>query len=273
MSSVRTIIHPVTGQTFKFGRKPSPHRRHLHLKNYLVSPGSLPMPPQVSHYSYAAEAGVAMVLGNDRLGNCTAAAAAHIIDIWRGNARSDEPVVSEEETIRFYSASTGYRPDDDSTDQGGDLITVLSKWKTDGFFGDGKSKLVGYAAVDMTNITEVKAAIWLFENLYVGIGMADAWVEPMPARNGFIWDVAGAPNMSNGHCMAFCGYNEQGVFTLTWGMVGIITPEALAKYFVPSAGGEAYVLLSEEAVNRASRRTPSGANYEDLLRDIEMFPQ
>jgi hypothetical protein len=267
----KTITHPITGKTFKMGRKPSAPQRHLKLGNYLIPGPSLPIPPRVVHYSYAAEIGMANILANDQLGCCTSSAAGHIIDTWRGNAQSIKPMVTEDQAIQFYSASTGYVPGNAATDQGGDLVTVMQTWKNKGYFADGSSKLVGWASVDVNNYDEVKAAIWLFENLYVGVSLPDAWINPMPEKNGVIWDVAGEPNPNSGHCMAWNGFNDEGVFDLTWGMVVIITPAAVKKYFSTSAGGEVFVLLSEEVINRATNKVPNGVEYNQLLTDLNNF--
>jgi len=261
------IIHPVTGKTYKLGRRPSPPARHLRLGAYLMA-AELPPPPRVCHYSPAVEHGLAMCLGNDNLSDCTAAGAAHLVDLWRGNAGIAAPVVSEADTIAFYSKTTGYIPGDAATDQGGDLVTVMRKWRDGGFFADGSSKIAGWAAVDATNAGEVRRALWLFEGLYMGAALPDAWLNPMPAATGFVWSVAGEPDPDNGHCTTAVGYNDVGVQVDSWGMVGTMTWAALAKYYAEASGGELYALLSPDAINRATAKAASGFDLAALTSDL-----
>jgi hypothetical protein len=264
---MKTVTHPVSGRTFKLGRNPSPPMRHLRLGDYLKAP-ELPEPPKACHYSPLAEHGLAMCLGNDRLGDCTAAAAAHLIDLWRGNAASLAPIVTQDEAVAFYSKTCGYVPGNEATDQGGDLVTVMTKWRDSGFFADGSSKIVGWAAVDAANTREVMTALWLFEGLYMGAGLPDAWLDLIPEATGFVWSVAGDPDQNNGHCTAAVGYNGAGVQIDTWGMIGTVRWDALAKYWSGGAQGELYAILSEDALNRATKKAASGFDLVALTADL-----
>jgi hypothetical protein len=264
---MKTVSHPVTGKTFKLGRNPSPPVRHLRVGVYLKA-AELPQPPKVCHYSPLAEHGLAMILGNDTLGDCTAAAAAHLIDVWRLNAGATAPVVAQDDTVAFYSKTCGYVPGDAATDQGGNLLDVMRKWKAQGFFADGSSKIAGWAAVDATNAREVMIALWLFEGLYMGAGLPDAWLDPMPDATGFVWSAAGDSDENNGHCTAAVGYNGVGVQISTWGMIGTVRWDALAKYWSAEAQGELYAILSEDALNRATKKAASGFDLVALTADL-----
>ncbi len=198
--------------TFKLGRKrPNIHARRLAFATYAKA---LPPPPPASlHWALASGAWAHLenVYGNDQLGDCTAAGAGHTEVIWRGAAGTHDRLPSKEDVIRFYSATTGYVPGDPSTDQGGDEITVLNYWKTKGFYEDGTGKIAAWVTVDGSNETQVKQAVWLSESVYFGVELPDAWINPFPNQNGFVWDVAGAPNPNNGHCFVAIGYNSLGV--------------------------------------------------------------
>lgn len=268
---MKTIVHPVTGRTVKLGRTPSPPMRHLQLRDYLTTHALIPSAPAVCHYSPLVEHGLAMVLGNDTLGDCTAAAAAHLIDQWRGNALSMAPVVTEADTVAFYSRTCGYVPGNEATDQGGNLVDVMTKWRDGGFFADGSAKIEGWAAVDASNVHEVMSALWLFEGLYMGASLPDAWLNPIPSGSGFDWRVAGDPNPSNGHCTAAVGYNGWGLIFDTWGMIGTIEWAALAKYWGAGAAGELYALLSPETINRATKKAASGFDIDALRNDLAAF--
>ena len=211
------------------------------------------------------------VYGNDRLGDCTAAGAGHIIGAWRGNARNGDPAPTVEQVIAFYSKTTGYDPSKPSTDQGGDEVTVLNDWRDKGFFADGSGKILGWANVDGANVQRVKQAIWLFENVYFGVELPDAWISPFPQANGFTWDVAGDANPVHGHCFAGLGYNDNGVIVNSWGMMGTVTWAAVAKYATTPGQGELHVAFSEDEIERASARAPNGFDVAALTADLKVM--
>jgi hypothetical protein len=237
------------------------------LGNYMMR--GLPAAPKGPlNYPAKASAGLSMILGNDRLGNCTAAGAGHIEDVIRANADSGLPSVTEAQTIAFYSATTGYNPSDPSTDQGGNEQDVLNYWRDKGFFADGSGKIKGWLRVNGADPEEIRTALWLFENLYFGVELPDGWINPMPSGNNFTWDVAGDPDPENGHCFVGVDYADAGVEIDTWGMLGTLTYPAIAKY-AAGGGGELYAVLSPDAVNKASGRAPNGFDVSQLLADFQ----
>jgi hypothetical protein len=258
----------VATRKFKMGRRrPASYAPALRLGHYVDA--SLPAPPVVAHYSQDKESGLAMILGNDTLGDCTAAGAGHIVDVSRGNSGNGAACVTQEQAIAFYSASTGYVPGDPSTDQGGDEITVLNTWRDKGYFADGSGKIEGYARVDPSKPEEIKAALYLFENVYFGVDLPDAWVNPEPTSTGFVWGVAGDPDSNNGHCFVGVGYNDVGVQIATWGMIGTITWDAIAKYASRAAAGDLFVAFGEDAISKATGKTKAGFNASQLAADLK----
>ena len=210
------------------------------------------------------------VYGNDRLGDCTAAGAGHIIGAL---ARQRPQRRSRADRRSRSSPSTRSRPATIpptlNSDQGGDEVTVLNDWRDKGFFADGSGKILGWANVDGANIQRVKQAIWLFENVYFGVELPDAWISPFPQANGFTWDVAGDANPAHGHCFAGLGYNDNGVIVNSWGMMGTVTWAAVAKYATTPGQGELHVAFSEDAIERASARAPNGFDVAALTADLK----
>ena len=255
-------------KAFRLGRtRPSLERPRLMSSEFLSA--DIPTPPRVEHWSHGAQyAALKDVYANDRLGDCTAAGAAHILAVWRGNARNGDSPPTVADVISFYSKTTGYDPANPSSDQGGDEVTVLNDWRDKGFFADGSGKILGWANVDGSNVNRVKQAIWLFENVYFGVELPDAWISPFPRANGFTWAVAGDANPAHGHCFAGLGYNDNGVIVNSWGMMGIVTWEAVAKY-ATAPGGELHVALSADAIERASARAPNGFDVAALTADLK----
>lgn len=251
---------------FKLGRiRPLSRPPMLRLGNYIQK--KLPPPPSTIHYSLKASSGLSMMLANDSLSDCTSAGACHIEDVFRANSNSHLSNLTEEEAIAFYSATTGYIPGDESTDQGANEIDVLNYWREKGILKDGSCKIAGYASLEGYNIEQIKTAVWLFENCYFGVELPDAWLTP--ADNGFTWDVAGEPNPNNGHCFVGVGYNDIGINICTWGMLGTVTWKAIAKYVTTPLQGELYTVFSEDAVNKVTGKAPNGFNYQQLAADLQ----
>lgn len=263
--TVKSFHAPHLGRSVKLGRKrPAAKGPRLSLKNYLRA--ELPAPPASCDYSAKAASVLSNVYLNDQLGDCVIAGGYHIVAVETGNATGTPFAATNEQLIADYSAIGGYVPGDPNTDQGCDEQTALNYWTQKGFANG--TKLVGWVAVDATNKTEVMQAMNLFENLYLGIELPDAWVNPFPSSSGFTWDV-GTPDPSNGHCVMAVGYTDKGVLIDTWGLIGVITWEALAHLCSSSGGGELYVLLSPDQLAKGQTKAPNGFAWSDLLADFE----
>lgn len=271
---VKQLTHPETGQQVKLGRLRPAERPKLYLSDYLKLEAvveSVASGPTVFDFSLNASAALSQMYTNDTLGSCTAAGVGHAVGVLTGNASPDHPTVfTDQQIIAFYSATSGYIPGNPSTDNGADEVVVLNYWTSTGISGpDGAHKIAGYMSVDASNPVEVRTAAWLFENLYFGVELPDAWISPFPSSSGFIWDVAGPADPSNGHCFAGCGYNKSGVIISTWGMLGTLTYDALSKYVVPSANGELYTVVSQDGLNRAMQKFPIGLTWGQITADFD----
>ena len=91
------------------------------------------------------------------------------------------------------------------------------------------------------------------------MGLPDAWVANIPQQSGFVWDVAGSADQSNGHCFEAIGYGPDGMTIVTWGLVGYITWAALAAYAAPPSQGEAWIRISQAQIGLSGL---SGAGYD-----------
>jgi hypothetical protein len=144
----------------------------------------------------------------------------------------------------------------------------LNYWENNGA-PVGSHKIAGWLAVDGTDAAEVRTALWLFENLYFGMELPDQWITPFPSASGFTWDAAGPPNPNNGHCVVGVGYTAQGVVIDSWGMTGLITDAAVAKYPITAANGALYTVVSQDGLNRASQKVPAGFDWSQLVADFD----
>ena len=264
--SIKSIKQPGSGRTFRLGRKrPIARCPRLRLRNYLLR--GLPAPPVACDYTKQATSALAKIFDNDQLG-CVVAGMAHVVGVLTGNAGMPPFLYSDQQIIGLYSAIGGYVPGKPDTDQGCNEQTALNYWENNGA-PSGSHRIAGWLSVNAADPTEYRAALWLFENLYFGIELPDKWVNPMPSAPGFVWDAAGPPDPENGHCVVGVGYNNKGVTIATWGMTGLMTDHAIAKYATPDAGGELYTVVSQDAIDKASQKAPNGFDWSQLLADFD----
>ena len=261
---LRSVYAPHLGRSVRFGRKRPVHHRCLKLGNYLYKE-ALPSAPPAEDYSPPAASVLSNIYGNDTLGDCGIAGGYPMVGVWTGNA-GDLFTATMEQIVADYSKIGGYVPGDPTTDQGIELQTALNYWTESGF-ADG-TKLLGWIGVDATNLDEVKSALWLFEGLYIGMELPDAWVSSMPTGPDFTWDVAGNPDPNNGHCIIGCGYDPSGVKICTWGLLGTQTWPAIQKYCAASSQGELYVMLSPDQLAKGQTKCPNGVDWTGLLEDF-----
>lgn len=252
------------GMNFKMGRKrPVSRGPRFRLKNYCLQ--SLPPPPAICDYTVAAAPALAEMYDNDQLGDCVIAGIGHVVGVLTGNAGKPF-IIPDADIISLYSAIGGYVPGNPATDQGCDEVTALNYWENNGAAGH---KIAGWMSVDATNQLESRTALYLFENLYLGVELPDAWINPVPQGPGFVWDVAGDPNPNNGHCFIAAGYDNAGFTIDTWGMLGTLTNAAMSKYAGQSGGGELYVVISEDAIDKAKQKAPNGFDFTQLVADFD----
>jgi len=268
--AVKSLIHPATGRTVRFGRKrPVARYPRLSLRNYLMK--SFPQPPASVDYTPNAAASLSNIYDNDTLGDCVIAGIAHVVGTLTGNASPGNPYLyADSDIIALYSAIGGYVPGDESTDNGCDETTALAYWQNNGA-PVGFHQIAGYLAVDPANPEEYRAALWLFENLYFGLELPDEWVNPFPSESGFVWDAAGDPDPNNGHCIIGAGYDAvAGTVTVnSWGMLGTLTDAAIAKYAAQSANGQLFTVISQDAIASATEAAPNGFDWTQLVADFD----
>jgi len=268
MNVQKQVFAPHLNRNVRFGRRAlaNPPTR-LRLASYLdIQKFTTPAPD--CDYTSAAAAGLSDVLLNDRLGDCTCAGVGHAVDVVNCNSGTIVRV-TDDQVLALYENACNYNPSDPSSDQGGDEYTVLDYVSEHGMDGSGLHQFMGSVLVDATNKLEVRWAQWALGNLYFGEGLPDAYVQNMPNGPGFTWGVEGDSDPDNGHCFVGCGSNSNGIIICTWGLLGLQTYDAVAKYATRSGGGELHTILTTEWLNNASQKTPSGFALSDLVSDLK----
>lgn len=262
---LKQLFAPHLNHIVKMGRThPRVRGPQLSLKNYLRR-RALPPVPATADYSRAASSVLANPYLNTSLGDCVIAGGYHGVGVETGNA-NNLFTATDQQLIADYSAIGGYVPGNPSTDNGCDEITALNYWTQHGF-ADGTRSL-GWLAVNPSDRQELTAALYLFENLFFAMDLPDQWINPMPTGPNFVWDVAGAPDASNGHFVVGVGYNANGVTIDTWGLLGTLTWGAIAKYCAASNHGGAYVMLTPDQLAKGQTKAPNGVDWIQLIKDF-----
>jgi hypothetical protein len=195
------------------------------------------------------------MLANDRLGDCTAAAAGHLIMEWSANA-STEIVPSDADIITAYSAVSGYDPATGANDDGAVELDVLNYWRKTGI---ANRKIWAYAACEPRNHAHVKASVYLFGGCYIGLAL------PLSARNQRIWSVTSGPdsrpNSWGGHAVNVVAWDSHYLTVVTWGQLLKMTWGFWDKYC-----DESYAVLSQDFINNGV--APNAIDWTSLEADL-----
>ena len=119
------------------------------------------------------------MMKNDVIGDCTCAAAGHLIMEWTANAgtlvRPSTPDI-----VKAYSAITGYNPKTGAHDTGAVELDALNYWRKTGIAGH---QIAAFVALEPSNHTHVMDAVWMFGACYIGLSL------PLTAKGQRIWSV------------------------------------------------------------------------------------
>lgn len=254
--SDRLSLLPAPGEP-KLGRAPRvDDARDLRLSTYL----RMGRPP--ARLDWGAHVRKFPLLLNDRIGDCTVAAALHLEQVWCANARHRfQP--TDELALSLYEKISGYDPHHPDVDRGAADRHVLRYWATSGMSGH---KVLAYVAVDPKDRRQVKAAIAMFGGVFVGMGM------PLTAKRQHVHWVKrtgrdAQPRSWGGHTLIYTGYDERGVKTVTWGARGFASWGFHQAYCE-----DVWALVSPDWMTAAGV-SPSGLDIDTLTRDIESLRQ
>lgn len=251
---MKQLTHVTHGQVCLGKKKAKRSLKTLALSNYMKT-SSVAFPP-VKAWERPIDWGM---LANDTVGDCTVAAALHLVMGWNAVAHAGSPVTFEtQDAIDLYSAITGYNANDPTTDQGAAETDVLDYWRLTGMKGH---KIAGYATLDVQNIDQVKAAIFIFGGVYIGFEVP-AYLINVPA--GGSWsDQGGDKTIEGGHAIYLPGYGRTGATGVSWGATYTFNWDFWLTFV-----DEAYAIVSTEWI-KASGASPSGLDFQGLLADLK----
>jgi hypothetical protein len=248
----------------KFGRKPVQHtpeslRRAVVLASHLDQLG--PPPRNSDNWAAAVQRATNsdwQMEGNDTVGDCTIADAAHQHMLWTANTGKIE-VPTTQQTLDCYSAVTGYNPADPSTDKGAMIADVCAYIEQHGFMGN---RLEGYADVVPSNHDHVRWGVQLFGSVKIGLNLPQSAVDQFNAGQG--WKYTGDQNIVGGHDVCVVKYVHNVWYVVTWGKMITMGPEFFSHYCE-----EVKVPL---AMNwcRAGGFAPSKLNLAQLTAELQL---
>jgi hypothetical protein len=235
---------------------PDSTKPRLYLARYTASELVAAVPNGIDYLSHIPTWGM---YDNDTIGDATAAAAAHIEAVWSSYGQGQSASVPEAAVLDFYSACSGYLTRFPATDQGARLQDVLKHWRRAP--GLGGRTIAAFFAVDPGNEEMVRAALYLFGALYVGVVLPR--VAHTQCDAGQPWDVVDDDGGEDGgHCVHLGAASRTGNYKVTtWGQVQEITPAWWRRYVV-----EAWAPVSTTWVRAGL--SPAGLDAETLNRDF-----
>jgi hypothetical protein len=229
--------------------------RTLAITRY-VDRSALPAPP--SSFDETAHETEWPMYANDRIGDCTMAAAGHMIEAWTGAATGTPVEVPEQavldafDRVKIVDPATG--------EAGAVVLDVLKDWRKTGV---GGHRIGAFARVSLTDRRLEESAAWLFGGLYLGIQL------PVTAQRQDTWDWTGslsgpaAPGSWGGHAVDVVGYDADTLTFVTWGALKQMTWEFFTRYC-----DEAYCLLSQDFLEAG--RAPNGFDLDALRADLAL---
>jgi len=230
--------------------------RTLRLRSYL-DPARLPTPPE--SIDLTPHVGEWPMYANDTRGDCTTAAAGHMIEAWTAAAAGAAVEISEGAVLRAFEA---VRVTDPLTGEEGAIeLDVLRYWRKRGI---GEHRIGAFAAVGTHDHDLTRAAAWLFGGLYIGLAM------PLAAQRQETWDWTGSlageakPGSWGGHAVDVVRLDAGGLTVVTWGRLQLMTWSFWDRYC-----DESYCILSTDFLRDG--RAPNGFDLAALKVDLELI--
>jgi hypothetical protein len=239
----------------KLGKQTAHHDSRVPMLSKYTA--ALPVPPATVNYD-SKITNLGMML-NNTLGDCTCAAVGHCIQQWTAEAQKKEVIVPDPVILKLYEIVGHYDPNNPKSDRGAVEINVLNYWLANPVDGN---KLSAFCALEPQNLQEVKDAVYIFGNCYIGLQM------PLSAQQQTVWTVPpggptgqGAPGSWGGHAVPIVAYDGRGLTCITWGQLIRMTWQFWNTYC-----DEAYGLLSPDWI--AAGKAPQGFDSKQLITDM-----
>ena len=246
----------------KLGKSPARHDpRTLLLASYITA--ALPTPPASLDLTQKVGASWGM-MDNDQIGDCTCAAAGHLLMEWTANAGKKMFTPTDKQIVAAYSAITGYNPVTGANDNGANEIDVLNYWRQTGI---AAHKIGAFVATEPSNHTHIMDSVYIFEGCYIGLALPIS--AQAQTQNHQPWSVPpggptgdGKPGSWGGHAVPVVAYDVRGLTVVTWGALQVMTWTFWDAYC-----DEAYAIISSDYLN-GKKQAPQGFSLAQLQADL-----
>jgi hypothetical protein len=246
----------------KLGKRPAVYdSRTLQFGAYLKP--QLPAPPTTVTYGQKVPSWP--MYDNDRYGDCTCAAAGHMVQNWTANA-GQEVTPPDQAVLTFYEHFVGNPPPQDA---GCNMLDVLKYWRSSGL---GGHQVTAFAALEPKNNVQARDALYMFGSVYIGVALPNfavqgdmmhvPWVVPPPGPTG-----NAAPNPQNGHCIPAVAYDDRNLYVVTWGAL-----KPMSWQFYDVYADEAFAVLSQDFIEKNGQNV-AGFDLKTLQADLQQIQQ
>jgi hypothetical protein len=195
---------------------------------------------------------------NDRIGDCTTAAAGHMIEAWTAGAAGTAVEITEASVLDAFDH---VKITDPATGEEGAVeLDVLRFWRKTGI---GGHVIGAFAGVSLHDERLVRTGAYLFGGLYLGLAL------PLTAQQQDTWDWTGSlagpakPGSWGGHAVDVVGYDDRALTVVTWGSLKQMTWAFWERYV-----DEAYALISPDFLR--GDRAPNGFDLQTLQSDLAL---
>jgi hypothetical protein len=179
-------------------------------------------------------------------------------------------LTTDADVLRFYEQCSGYVPGHPDTDQGAVMQDCLNNWRKVGLSGD---RILAFFQISPTNLSEIKAALWLFGGCYVGLNLPASALDQFDAGKAWDFDPHADNTIEGGHCVHLGAMDASGLMTVTtWGRTQKVTP-AWWDHFVD----ECWAIASQDWIR--DFKSPEGldtaalnAAFQDMTHQPGPFP-
>jgi hypothetical protein len=195
---------------------------------------------------------------NDTIGDCTVAAAGHMIEAWTAGAvgtaveLDDASVLDAFDHVKITDPATG--------EEGAVELDVLGYWRKTGI---GGHRIGAFAGVSLHDERLVRTGAYLFGGLYLGLAL------PLSAQQQDTWDWTGSlagpakPGSWGGHAVDVVAYDDRALTIVTWGSLKRMTWSFWERYV-----DEAYALISPDFLRGDT--APNGFDLQTLQSDLAL---
>jgi hypothetical protein len=257
--------------TLHLGRNPSaPDSRDLKIEDYVDLTAKIHVPWNLGHEDKMPQPRLMLGNGPDDsvapdfqgASDCVFAFIINAIRLACGVGGKKIPPFTGKEAIAAYSEVTGYKLNDESTDNGTDMRTALNWWRNTGIADavGTRHKLGAYAVIPKGGHLAWFQALW---QLDVGVGLGINF--PSSAMDQFnagqVWQVVPGSPIDGGHAILLDA-RRQWPKVETWAR-----DQDVSEPFLETEVEEAYALFMPEMLN-SENESPEGLNIAKLKADL-----